>query len=396
MRYPSHLTDLLILLLASVSVAFLARKFKASATLGYLLAGLIIGPFAFAILPSLESSKIISEFGLIFLLFTIGLELPFQRLQVLRRYVFGLGSLQVLLTTVFFCFICKTLGLQTEASIAIGIILSLSSTSVVLQLLSEKNELNTRFGRITFSVLLLQDLVVVMVLVSMSFFRDPSSGIMAAVVFPLIKSLVGLACVVIVGRIALRPIYKHLALGDTPELFMGVTLLVILGTSYATAKVGISMELGAFLAGMLLAETEYRHKVEEDIRPFRGLLLGIFFMTIGMKVDLRFVLSEFSVVSTLLFGAIFIKILIMLPLVRFFQRDWDVKLKTAFLLASGGEFVFVLVLPAQEVGIIDERTGQILLTAAALSMMLTPILYKAAHHLAKLFPSPKKVIEKES
>lgn len=395
MRYPAQLTDLLILLLASVSVAFFARKFKTSATLGYLLAGLVIGPFACALLPDVENSKIISEFGLIFLLFTIGLELPFQRLQVLRRYVFGLGTLQVLATSVFFYYICTLLGFGIEASIAIGIILSLSSTSVVLQLLSEKGELNTRFGRITFSVLLLQDLVVVAVLVSISFFRDPSSGILEAVVLPLFKSLIGLGCVILIGRTCLRPIYKHFALGDPPELFMGVTLLVILGTSYATAKVGISMELGAFLAGMLLAETEYRHKVEENIRPFRGLLLGIFFMTIGMKVDLRFVLSEAYLVSSILFGAMFAKIIIMLPLVRLFQRDWDVKLKTAFLLASGGEFVFVLVLPAQEVGIIDERTSQVLLTSAALSMIFTPVLYKAAHFLARYFPSPKKLIEKE-
>ncbi len=395
MRYPAQLTDLLILLLASVSVAFFARKYKISATLGYLLAGLIIGPFALALLPDVENSKIISEFGLIFLLFTIGLELPFQRLQVLRRYVFGLGTLQVFITSIFFYYICSLLGFGVETSIAIGIILSLSSTSVVLQLLSEKGELNTRFGRITFSVLLLQDLVVVALLVSISFFRDPSSGLLEAVVFPLIKSLVGLACVILIGRTCLRPVYKHFALGDPPELFMGVTLLVILGTSYATAKVGISMELGAFLAGMLLAETEYRHKVEENIRPFRGLLLGIFFMTIGMKVDLRFVFSEAYLISSILFGAMFAKIIIMLPLVRLFQRDWDVKLKTAFLLASGGEFVFVLVLPAQEVGIIDERTSQVLLTSAALSMIFTPVLYKIAHYLSKYFPSPKKLIGKE-
>lgn len=392
MHYPSQFADLLVLLLASVSVAFFARRFKSSPTLGYLLIGLLIGPFAFGFVPSIENSKVISEFGLIFLLFTIGLELPFQRLQVLRRYVFGLGSLQVIFTSLFFFFACRFLGFGAEPSIAVGIILSLSSTSVVLQLLSEKGDLHTRFGRITFSVLLFQDLVVVAVLVSMSFFRDPSSGLLEAVALPLVKSLVGLASVVIIGRIALRPIYKYLALGDTPELFMGVTLLVILGTSYATAKVGISMELGAFLAGMLLAETEYRHKVEEDIRPFRGLLLGIFFMTIGMKVNLSFVVDEFSVVAGLVFGAIFVKILLLLPLVRFFQRDLEVRLKTAFLLAPGGEFVFVLVYPAQEVGILDARVGQVLLTAAAISMMMTPILYKIAHKLSKKFNTMKKVV----
>jgi CPA2 family monovalent cation:H+ antiporter-2 len=391
MTYPPHLKDLLILLSASVSVAFLAKRLKFSATLGYLLAGLIIGPFALKFLSNLETGKQISDFGLIFLLFTIGLELPFQRLQVLRKYVFGLGTLQIVLTTTFFYVVCQLLGFSIEASLSIGIILSLSSTSVVLQILSEKGEFHTRFGRITFSVLLFQDLVVVAVLVSMSFFRDPSNGIIEALVFPLVKSLFGLVAVVLIGRVALRPIYKYLSIGDSPELFMGGTLLVILGTSFATSMVGISSELGAFLAGMLLAETEYRHKVEEDIRPFRGLLLGIFFMTIGMKVDLRFVLNEISLISSLLFGSIFIKIIILLPLVRIFQRDWDVKLKTAFLLSTGGEFVFVLVIPAHELGILDERTGQVLLTTAAISMMLTPILYKVAHRISKYFPAHKKV-----
>ena len=390
MSYPPQLTDLLILLSASVSVAFISSRLKFSATLGYLLAGLLIGPFALRIVANIESGKLISEVGLIFLLFTIGLELPFQRLQVLRRYVFGLGSLQIIFTTAFFSGVAFFLGFNSEAAIAIGIILSLSSTSVVLQILSEKDDFHTRFGRITFSVLLFQDLVVVIVLVAMSFFRDSSNGILGAFFLPLIKSLLGLICVVLVGRVALKPIYRNLSLGETPELFMGGTLLVILGTSYVTAMVGISMELGAFLAGMLLAETEYRHKVEENIRPFRGLLLGIFFMTIGMKVDLNFVLQEIYLISVLLFGSIFIKILIMLPLVRFFQRDWDVKLKTAFLLSTGGEFVFVLVAPAKEVGIFDEQTGQILLTAAALSMMMTPILYRASHEIAKYFPVIKK------
>ena len=383
MHYPHHLLDLLVLLAASVSVAFFSRLFRISRTLGYLIAGVLIGPYFLQLLPSIDSSKVFSDFGLMFLLFTIGLELPFHRLQALRKYVFGLGALQVFITAFLFYLFARTLGFNAESSIAIGLILSLSSTSVVLQILSEKGELHSRFGRVTFSVLLFQDLMVVILLVSISFFRDPSTGFVGAVALPLIKSLVGLGCVVFVGRLVLRPLYKHLAVGNSPDLFMGLTLLVILSISYITASVGISMELGAFLAGMLLAETEYRQQVEEDIRPFRGLLLGIFFMTIGMSIDPKFLLLEPYVLLFITFGMMIVKILVMVPVVRLFKTSWDVRLKTAFLLAPGGEFVFVLVYPAQEVGILTPYIAQVLATSAALSMMFTPFLYKIAHKIGK-------------
>lgn len=375
MDQGGHLNDVLIFLLAAVVVVSTFRWLKISPVIGYLIAGIFIGPYALGFISNVEETKVLGEFGVVFLLFSIGLKLPLKRLQFLKRYVFGLGGAQVLLTG---CAIGAAaylfFGQDIEAAFLIGSVLALSSTAVSLQILTEKGELAARFGRVSFSVLLFQDLVVVILLVLITTFGADKTDIWKELGFAALKAGLVLAIIIAAGRIILRPVYKAIATLGNPELFVAMSLLVVLTTSVTTAAAGLSMELGAFLAGLLLSETEYRHQVEADIEPFHGLLLGLFFMTVGMSIDLYYFFDHFFMIGGIILCLMLGKTLIVMALCALFTLPLIASLRTALLLASGGEFVFVLLGPAIHSQLVTTEVGQILFTVVIISMGLTPLL----------------------
>ncbi|MED6160564.1 K(+) efflux antiporter 1, chloroplastic [Stylosanthes scabra] len=319
-----------------------------SPVLGYLAAGILIGPYGLSIIRHVHGTKAIAEFGVVFLLFNIGLELSVERLSSMKKYVFGLGSTQVLATAVVVGLVARICGQAGPAAIVIGNGLALSSTAVVLQVLQERGESTSRHGRATFSVLLFQDLAVVVLLILIPLISPNSSkggvgfqAIAEALGLAAVKAAVAITAIIAGGRLLLRPIYKQVAENQNAEIFSANTLLVILGTSLLTARAGLSMALGAFLAGLLLAETEFSLQVESDIAPYRGLLLGLFFMTVGMSIDPKLLVSNFPVITTTLGLLICGKTLLVAVIGKVFGISIISAIRTGLLLAPGGEFAFV-------------------------------------------------------
>lgn len=370
----TYLYNILGFLAAAVGVVFLFRRMKASPMLGYLAAGMLVGPYALRIVTDSTETQILGEIGVLFLLFTIGLELPLQRLQSLKQYVFGLGISQVLLTGALFTFFGLWVGVSREGAILMGGALALSSTAVVLQVLTDRREFATRFGRISFSVLLLQDLAVVFLLILTTTFGREGASIFVELSYAILKAGAVLLIIIALGRFIFRPLYRAVSLGGNPELFMATTFLVILGTAFITETANLSRELGAFLAGILLAETEYRHQIEADIQPFRGLLLGVFFMSVGMTINLGILFSAFSTVLSLLFFMITLKILLTFLIARIRGLKASTSIRVALILAGGGEFIFVIFSPAVAQKFLPPGFADILFLVVILSMALTPLL----------------------
>ncbi|XP_073311385.1 K(+) efflux antiporter 2, chloroplastic [Primulina huaijiensis] len=390
----ASLFDMLWLLLASVIFVPLFLKIPGgSPVLGYLAAGILIGPYGLSIIRNVHETKAIAEFGVVFLLFNIGLELSVERLSSMKKYVFGLGSAQVLVTAVVTGLIAHFIaGQPSPAAIVIGNGLALSSTAVVLQVLQERGESTSRHGRATFSVLLFQDLAVVVLLILIPLLSPSSSkggvgfqAIAEALGLAAIKAVVAISAIIAGGRLLLRPIYKQIAENQNPEIFSANTLLVILGTSLLTARAGLSMALGAFLAGLLLAETEFSLQVESDIAPYRGLLLGLFFMTVGMSIDPKLLVSNFPVVIGAL-GLLIVGKTILVALVgRFFGISVVSAIRVGLLLAPGGEFAFVAFGEAVNQGIMSTQMSSLLFLVVGISMALTPWLAAGGQLIASRF-----------
>ncbi len=372
MHAPTHLDEVLVFLIAAVCIVPLFRWFKSSSVLGYLAAGVLVGPHALALIEDLDSVLLLADLGVIFLLFAIGLELSIERLKLMRHYVFGLGALQVLVTGALISAVVLVSGQSIEAALVIGSGLALSSTAFVIQMLVERGEMITRYGRVSFSVLLFQDLAIVPLLALLPLLGAPESSLMVAVTIAAAKAVAVVVAAVIIGRRVLRPLYRIIAASRLQELFVAVTLLVVLGAGWLMAQAGISMALGAFLAGLLLSETEYRHQVEADIRPFKGLLLGLFFMAIGMVIDLELVAREGWVILAAVLALLLVKSVLTSGLCLLFGLQRDVALRVGPLLSQGGEFGFLLVSGAMLSGVIDSDLGQLVLAVIALSMVATP------------------------
>lgn len=385
MHAASHLNDGLIFLVAAVVVVSIMRMIRASSILGYLLAGVIIGPYALGFIGNLEGVKDLGEIGVVFLMFAIGLKMPLQRLRILKRYVFGLGLAQVAFTATIIAGIVWAFGLSTTAAVIIGSGLTLSSTAVVLQLLGETGETTTRFGRVSFSVLLLQDLAVVVLLVLLYSLDSQEGSVGIVIGLSALKASAVLVGITLIGRILLKPFFRLIASFDNQELFVATSLLVVLATSVLTANAGLSMELGAFLAGILLSETEYRHQVEADIHPFYGLLMGLFFISVGMGIDLRILVDSFFTIIGIISGMLLLKGVIIFGLCRAFRIPVGSSIRVTFLLSTGGEFVFVLFAPAITMGYIPESVGHLLYVVVAISMGLTPILAAVARKLEEQY-----------
>ncbi|KAK9058938.1 hypothetical protein SSX86_021555 [Deinandra increscens subsp. villosa] len=390
----ASLLDILWLLLASVIFVPIFQKLPGgSPVLGYLTAGILIGPYGLSIIRNVHATKAIAEFGVVFLLFNIGLELSVERLSSMKKYVFGLGSVQVLTTAAMVGlvvhFVCGQLG---PAAIVIGNGLALSSTAVVLQVLQERGESTSRHGRATFSVLLFQDLAVVVLLILIPLISPNSSkggigfqAIAEALGLAAVKALVAISAIIAGGRLLLRPIYKQIAEMQNAEIFSANTLLVILGTSLLTARAGLSMALGAFLAGLLLAETEFSLQVESDIAPYRGLLLGLFFMTVGMSIDPKLLVSNFPVIMGSLGLLIAGKTILVALVGRLFGISLISAIRVGLLLAPGGEFAFVAFGEAVNQGIMTSQLSSLLFLVVGISMAITPWLAAGGQLIASRF-----------
>lgn len=379
MQDASFLGETLIFLIAAVAVAPIFQRLRSSLVLGYLVAGVIIGPGFLDLISDSKQVHNIAELGVVFLLFTIGLELNVDRLKLIRNQIFGVGTAQVVVTSLVIALIAWMAGFSVETSVAIGGGLALSSTAVVLQLLSERGELATRRGRLVFAILLLQDLAVVPLLALVPALAGEGGGF-TSLLWTLGKAMLLLAGVAVLGRMVVRPVFRAIAVGQSTELFAAVTLAVLLGMSWLTATFGLSLAIGGFLAGILLSETEYRHQVAADIQPFRGLLLGLFFMTVGIGLDLDIIADNLLLVLGLVVGLIILKSAIILILCRLTGVTAGVSMHTALMLGQAGEFGFVLFALAGGFGLLEPREATLFAAVIAVSMAVTPGLAALGSH----------------
>jgi len=382
------LQSILILLGAAVMAVAVCRLLALPPILGYLMVGLALGPNALGVVAGDEATRHLAEFGVVFLMFSIGLEFSLSKLRVMRREVFGLGFAQVAFTIAACTALPLLLGGGDWISgLAVGGVLAMSSTAVVSRLLVERMELDTAHGRAVVGVLLFQDLAVVPLLILVPVLAQPAAGIGAAIAIALAKAVFVLAALLLVGPRVMRAWFGLVARRKSTELFVLNVLLVILAMAFLTGLAGLSLALGAFLAGMLISETEYRYRVEDEIKPFRDVLLGLFFVTVGMMLDLRLVAEQAQLVLTLLVALIAFKFTLIALLARTFGISPGGALRTALALAQGGEFGFVLLAQAGAAGVVGETLGQPLLAAMVLSMIATPFMIGASNRIVLRFAS---------
>jgi CPA2 family monovalent cation:H+ antiporter-2 len=375
MEHASYLPQVVLLLFTAVVVVAVFKRLNLSPVLGYLVAGAFIGEHSLGYINSQELN-VFAEFGIVFLLFAIGLELTVERLMAMRWHVFGFGTLQVLLTTAIFSGVIYSFGLPIESSIVIGGALALSSTAIVLRVLYDSNGHSTQVGRLALANLLLQDFAVVPLLVIVPILANKEGDMIFTLGGVFVKALVAMFIIILLGRTLLRPLFKLIAEAKSNELFVAATLLVVLGTAFITEYFGLSLALGAFIAGLMVAETQYQHKVEDNILPFKDLLMGLFFMTVGMTIDIVSIYQNLALIIALSFALILTKALIITLLSRAFKFPWGSSIHAGLLLAQGSEFAFILfgLAAAPNIAIIDSEVAQILLLVVTVSMALTPSL----------------------
>ena len=391
-----YLREVLIFLGAAGIAVPLLSRLKISPVLGYLLIGGIIGPYGLGLLASdypilsevvisdVEGVRGLAEIGVIFLMFMIGLELSLDRLWTSRFLVFGMGSLQVILSATIITFIGLGLGLPLTAALIVGAALSLSSTAIVMQLLMHGRRLSSPVGKTGFSILLMQDLAVVPILFLVGVLAVPGDqGLIEGLSVALGKAFVAVAVIYFAGRLLLRPVLRQVAQARIPEMFTAAVLLAAIGVSALTAYFGLSMALGALLAGLLLAETEYRHQIEVDIEPFKGLLLGLFFMSVGMGIDWRNVFLDPLLIAGTVLGLWLLKAVIIAGLAMLFGKPRSVAVEAGLLLGQSGEFAFIIMAAAVSVGIIASELEQFVLIVAGISMLLTPLVSQIAHQISR-------------
>jgi monovalent cation:proton antiporter-2 (CPA2) family protein len=370
----SLLAQIAIFLAAAVVAIPIFRRFKLGSVLGYLTAGIIIGPASLGLISNVETTQNIAQFGIVLLMFVIGLELQPSRLWVLRRSIFGLGTAQVLVTTVGVAAAAYFIFQQTwQAALVIGFALSMSSTALALQLLAERGQLNSQFGRSAFSILLFQDVSVMPALALLPLLgaSEKSAGPGGWLV---IKLIAVLATVILGGRYVLRPMLRIIAASRVAEAFTAAGLLIVLGTALLVSQVGLSLSLGAFLAGVLLADSEFRHELEADIEPFKGLLLGLFFISVGMSANLALVREKPFLIIGLTLGLVVFKILVLWAIGRLSGLSAIATRGLAISLPSGGEFAFVLFGLAAALRIMDSQIADLLVLVVTASMILSPVL----------------------
>ena len=380
-------SDALVVLGTAGVIVPILRRYNISPVLGYLGAGAILGPlglgtfeksypalFWFTITDA-QNVAGIAELGIVFLLFLIGLELSLGRLMAMRRLVFGLGGLQVLTAAVLLAAVAFHSGQTLSNAIVIGASLSLSSTAIVLELLSNQERLTSSVGRASFSILLAQDLAVIPILMFISILAAGSGGsVFASLGIALLQAAIAVAVIVAFGRVLLRPLFRLVANARSSELFIAAVLFVIVAAGVIANQAGLSMALGAFVAGLLLAETEYRKAIEATVEPVKGLLLGMFFFTVGMDIDFRELVREPLLLAGSVAGLIVAKSLLLIVLGKMFRLSWPAAVETGLLLSGGGEFAFVGIGMATDTHLIDPSLASFTLAVTSVTMALTPLL----------------------
>ncbi|MBA2350820.1 MAG: cation:proton antiporter [Burkholderiales bacterium] len=380
----STLQLVLILLATAVIVVVVFRVLRLPPLLGYLLVGIAIGPHALGWIPDTAGTRYLAEFGVVFLMFSIGLEFSLPKLATMRRIVFGFGAAQVVATIAIVVSIGVALGLDWRGALALGGVFAMSSTAIVSKMLADRLELDSQHGRQVIGVLLFQDLAVVPLLILIPALAF-QMNLGAALGLALLKAALVLAIVLFFGQRIMRSWFHLVARQKSAELFMLNILLITLGLAYLTDLAGLSLALGAFLAGMLISETEYRYRVEDDIKPFRDVLLGLFFVTVGMLLDIRAVFDNLLWVALVLVALIVFKLLLIAGLARLFGADSATALRTGMNLAQGGEFGFVLLSQLDNVQLVSVPALQIVLAALLLSMLAAPFIIEHSEHMVRRF-----------
>lgn len=373
----SFLQNTVVILLAAVVVVAIFKRFHLSPVLGYFVAGAAIGEHGWIHFVKASDTEVFGELGVVFLLFAIGLELTFDRLKSMRVHVFGFGGLQFLITfgVIFICL--YFFGINNNTAVVISGGFALSSTAIVLQVISEERKQSTQVGRLSLAVLLMQDLAVVPLLVMVPLLASVKEvHILELVGSVLFKAIFVLIAIFVLGRLLLRPIFRiiNYTTSKNNELFIGTTLLIVLASALATEMMGLSLALGAFVAGLLVAETEFHLQAEESINPFKGLLLGLFFMTVGMSFNITLVLQEWHTILMLSFFLILIKSGIIMGLGFAFRFNRGTSIHAGLLLAQGSEFAFILFNLAARQNIIPSHTSEVLMVVVTITMALTPLL----------------------
>lgn len=397
------LVIVITLIAAAVFVVAIFKKLKLSPVLGYLVAGAVIGDHGLKVVTYNQTS-FLGELGVVFLLFAIGLELSMERLKAMRRYVFGLGSLQVLITSLVITAAVVLITGDSNSAIIISGGLALSSTAIVMQVINETKSQSMQVGRVALAILLLQDFIVVPLLVIVPILGNGSESVESLPYIlgnSLLKAVVVLAIILIAGRVLLRPLFSFITPadhGESSELPIAVTLLVVLAASWSTEHFGLSLALGAFVSGVLVAETDFRVKAEESIYPFKSLLLGLFFMSVGMKIDVMEMYNQIGNIITFSIALIVLKALIISALCILFGFNKGVAIHAGLLLSQGGEFAFILFGLGKEYGVLEEKTSNLLLLVVTCSMALTPLLAIIGQKFAEKFErglgrTPNQIIE---
>lgn len=381
------LAQVFIFLGASVIAVPLAQKFKLGSVLGYLVAGMIIGPYGLSLIDDIDKIMHITEFGVVMMLFLVGLELKPALLWKMRTPILGMGGAQVLLTCIAVTLPALALALPWRQAVAVGLIASLSSTAIVLQTLREKGLLTTSPGRSVFSVLLFQDLAVIPMLAVLPLLAisggkvgvHSTGALIDITLLPTYQRfaivVLAIAGIYLIGRYGSRPLFRIIAATRQREIFVGTALALLIGASLLMTMVGLSPALGAFLAGVVLADSEYRHELESDIEPFKGLLLGVFFLSIGASINFTLIAERMWAIGGMVAALIAIKFTVLILVARFFKMSWGENWLFALALAQGGEFAFVLFQFARMNGILSTALVETLISVVALSMFLAPLLF---------------------
>ncbi len=382
---PSPLQTALILLASAVLVVLLFRAARLPPTLGYLAVGVAIGPHALGWISESEEARELAEMGVVFLMFSIGLEFSLPRLVTMRRIVFGLGAAQVIVTMLLTWAIASALGVDWRAALILGGVMAMSSTALLAKLLTERLELNSPHGRQIIGVLLFQDLAVVPLLILVPALAPGSDDLAVTLGYALLKASVVLGLLLVIGQRLMRGWFHFIAAQKSEELFAINVLLITLGLAYITELAGLSLALGAFLAGALISETEYRYQVETDIKPFRDVLLGLFFVTMGMLLDLHVVYEQALWVFLILAALLVIKSALIVGLSMLFGTDFAVALRIGLTLGACGEFGFVLLARADNLALMPAPVMQPVLAAMLLSMLAAPFIVERSGQLARRF-----------
>jgi glutathione-regulated potassium-efflux system protein KefB len=393
METAHFLQDAVMFLAAAVVAVALSRRWGLGAVLGYLAAGAMIGPHVLNLAPDMSATTQLSEFGVILLLFVIGLELSPQRLWLMRKAVFGVGLAQVALSAVLLGAVALGFGLAWKSALIVGLALALSSTAVGLQILAEHKQLGSPHGRLAFAILLFQDLAAIPILALI-----PLLGAQRAVqgaadeVIAVLRIIGVIAAVVVGGRYLLRPVLRAVAATQIAEVFTATALLVVLGTAWVMQLAGMQMSLGAFLAGVLVADSEFRHEIESQIEPFKGLLLGLFFVSVGVSLDIELVREQPGPILAIVAIMLVLKSALLLGLGQLKRKlGFAETVRLAVVLAGGGEFAFVVLALAQQDALIDATQKGLLIVAVTLSMALTPLAVLAANRwLAQRRDEPQR------